>query len=327
MSNSYIGQIIEQINLAVESCGPILLYGENIDTGSRIGGLARGLKVNSAGRILNVGNCELTHIGVGLGIMMDGGSAAVFMKQLDFLLLGFDQIVNTFNYIRAFPRQEGVGSFTIFPIVCDQGYQGAQSSLNAAGDFASMANIDVFCLNGAEDASVIIREQFVNPGFRMICTSQRLFGAPVLNLKMEERSSDNAVFKYGTGGDITLVCYNFSLREGAKLAEHLSSIGIQSDLFHVNFVPDMNISLLAESCKRTRKLILVDDSKSGAKFGDALVRRLQSSAIDFSVLALFRQGCAVADYGVVEDRFAPDYEQVRSFVERPDSVSGFWGNL
>lgn len=327
MSNSYIGHIIEQINLATESCGPILLYGENIDTGSRIGGLARGLKVNSSGRILNVGNCELTHIGVGLGIMMDGGSSAVFMKQLDFLLLGFDQIVNTYNYIRAFPRQEGVGSFTIFPIVCDQGYQGAQSSLNAAGDFASMANIDVFCLNGAEDASVIIREQFVNPGFRVICTSQRLFGAPVLDLKIEARSSDNAVFRYRTGSDITLVCYNFSLREGVKLAEHLSGIGIQSDLFHVNFVPDMNISLFAESCNRTRKLVLIDDSKSGAKFGDVLVRRLQASAVEFSVLTLFRQRCAVADYGVVEDRFTLDYEQVLSFVERPDGASGIWGNL
>jgi len=320
VSNSYIGHIIEQINLAAESCGPILLYGENIDTGSRIGGLARGLRVNSAGRILNVGNCELTHIGVGMGIMMDGGSAAVFMKQLDFLLLGLDQVVNTFNYIRAFPCQDGVGSFTIFPIVCDQGYQGAQSSLNTAGDFASMANISVFCLNGVEDAAVIIREQFVSPGFRVICTSQRLFGTPLLDLKIDARSSDNAVFKYGTGGDITLACYNFSLREGAKLAEHLSSIGIQSDLFHVNFVPDMDISLLAESCNRTRKLILLDDSKSGAKFGDVLVRRLQSSAVDFSVLALFRQGCTAADYGVAEDRFMPDYEQVRSFIERPDII-------
>jgi len=316
VSNSYIGHIIEQINLAVEECGPILLYGENIDIGSRIGGLARGLKVNPTGRILNVGNCELTHIGVGMGIMMDGGNSAVFMKQLDFLLLGFDQMVNTFNYIRAFPPHKGFGSFTIFPIVCDQGYQGAQSSLNAAGDFASIANVNVFCLNGAEDAAIIIQEQFVNPGFRLVCTSQRLFGAPLLDLKVESRTSDNAVFKYRAGSDITLVCYNFSLRDGVKLANDLSDIGIQCDLFHVNYVPDMDISLLRESCNRTRRLVLIDDSKSIAKFGDVLLRRLQSSVSELSVLPLFRQATTAADYGAVEDRFTPDYEQVRSFVER-----------
>ncbi len=317
MSSSYIEQIIEQINQVTENCGPVLLYGENIDTGSRIGGLARGLKVNPAGRILNVGNCELTHIGVGLGMMLDGGNAAVFMKQLDFLPLGLDQMVNTFNYIRAFPPENGLGSFTIFPIVCDQGYQGPQSSINVASDFASMANIDIFCLNGAEDASMVIRKNFVSPGFRVVCTSQRLFGSPALDLPIEAHSSDNAIFKYRSGDDVTIVCYNFSLRDGVELAERLSNIAVQSDLFHVNFVPDMNTSLLSESCARTNKVVLIDDSKSVTKFSDMLVRELQSAALEFSVLSFVRRGCSADRYGVVEDQFLPDYEAVRSFVGRP----------
>jgi pyruvate/2-oxoglutarate/acetoin dehydrogenase E1 component len=317
VSSSYIEQIIEQINQVTENCGPVLLYGENIDTGSRIGGLARGLKVNPAGRILNVGNCELTHIGVGLGMMLDGGNAAVFMKQLDFLPLGLDQMVNTFNYIRAFPPENGLGSFTIFPIVCDQGYQGPQSSINVASDFASMANIDIFCLNGAEDASMVIRKNFVSPGFRVVCTSQRLFGSPALDLPIEAHSSDNAIFKYRSGDDVTIVCYNFSLRDGVELAERLSNIAVQSDLFHVNFVPDMNTSLLSESCARTNKVVLIDDSKSVTKFSDMLVRELQSAALEFSVLSFVRRGCSADRYGVVEDQFLPDYEAVRSFVGRP----------
>ena len=68
MKSTYISQIIEQVNVVTERCGPVLLFGENIDTGSRIGGLARGLKVNPAGKILNVGNCELTHCGVVFGV-------------------------------------------------------------------------------------------------------------------------------------------------------------------------------------------------------------------------------------------------------------------
>ena len=97
-TTTYIGQILEQVNRVTENCGPILLYGENIDTGSRIAGLARGLKINPESQILNVGNCELTHCGVGFGILSDGGQAALFVKQLDFMLLGLDQICNTFNY-------------------------------------------------------------------------------------------------------------------------------------------------------------------------------------------------------------------------------------
>ena len=115
---SYINQIIEQVNFVTEKCGAILLFGENIDTGSRIAGLARGLKVNPAGSIQNVGNCELTHCGVGLGMLLDGGQSVLFAKQLDFMLLGLDQICNTFNYIRAYCPRETWGSFTIFVIVC-----------------------------------------------------------------------------------------------------------------------------------------------------------------------------------------------------------------
>jgi hypothetical protein len=35
MTITYIKQIIDQVNGVTADCGPILLYGENIDTGSR----------------------------------------------------------------------------------------------------------------------------------------------------------------------------------------------------------------------------------------------------------------------------------------------------
>ena len=161
---TYIKDIIDQVNNVTGRCGRVLLFGENIDTGSRISGLARGLKVNSSGRILNVGNCELTHCGVGMGIMLDHGNSVLFMKQLDFLLLGIDQLANTFNFVRAYHSPDDLGSFTIFLIVCDQGFQGPQSSMNSAGDVASLANVNVFCLNASSDAAVVL-EPFREPGF------------------------------------------------------------------------------------------------------------------------------------------------------------------
>lgn len=316
MSKTYIGQIIESVNAVTEDCGPVLLYGENIDTGSCISGLARGLKVNPEGRILNVGNCELTHIGVGLGMMLDGGRAVVFMKQLDFLLLGVDQMVNTFNLIRSFHRPDELGSFTVFVIVCDQGYQGVQSSLNAAGDLASLANIDVYCLNTADDAAHVVRDQFVRPGFRVVCLSQRLFGAAALDLPIEWRAPDNSAFKFRSGDDLTLACFGFSLRDGAALAERLSQDGVESDLMHVNYVPGMDTSAFLDSCARTGRVVLIDDSKSVVKFGDMLVTALSAGGQDAAVLSLGRRGCTAAEYGVAEDRFIPDYDTVLEFARR-----------
>jgi len=314
VASTYISQITEQINTVTERCGPVLLYGENIDTGSRIAGLARGLKVNPAGRIQNVGNCELTHAGVGLGIMLDGGNSVLFMKQLDFLLLGLDQLVNTFNFIRACGPTERLGSFTVYPIVCDQGYQGPQSSLNSPGDFASLANVNVYCLNGAADASCVIQDQFVSPGFRIVCTSQRLFGSPALEHPIEARSDDNAIFKYSSGDDVTIACFNFSLRAGLGVSEALRSCGLRSDVYHVNFVPGLNMSMLVESCTRTGKLVIVDDSKTVTKFGDSLVTELSERGLHTRVRSFTRRGSCDAAYGVGDDQFEIDFHAVIEFA-------------
>ena len=315
LSKNYITQIVEAVNSVTENCGPVLLFGENIDTGSKLSGLARGLKVNPEGRILNVGNCELTHIGVGLGMMMDGGNAAVFMKQLDFLLLGLDQLVNSFNFIRSTRPRNQLGSFTVFLIICDQGYQGPQSSLNAAGDVASLGNVDIYCLNTAEEARSIVGTQFVSPGFRVICTSQRLFGTPVLDLPVEMKTPDNSIFRYRSGDDVTIACYNFALREGLRLADQLSNVGIKSDLFHVNFVPGIGLEPLIDSCTRTGALVLLDDSKTVTKFGDSLVTGLHARDVKPAVLSLSRRGSQGIDYGVSEDQFVVEDRSVLDFLD------------
>jgi len=313
---SYIGQIIGQVNLVTEACGPILLFGENIDTGSRIGGLARGLKVNPTGRIQNVGNCELTHCGVGLGMLLDGGQAALFVKQLDFMLLGLDQICSTFNFIRAYRPRSSWGSFTIFVIVCDQGYQGPQSSMNSAGDFASLANVPVYCLNGAADASRVIDHHFASPGFRMICLSQRMFGSPALETPAEWVSADSGIFRYKSGSGMTIVSFNFSLSDTLDMDATLREANVQSDVFHVNFVPGMDIGPIMESCRHTGKLIVVDDSKTVTKFGDAIVAELCLREIPVKLLAFNRRGCSDDDYGASEDRLLPDFEKALAFSRR-----------
>ena len=314
MTTTYIKQILDQVNAVTNNCGPVFLFGENIDTGSRIAGLARGLTVNPQGRILNVGNCELTHCGVGFGMMLDRGNAVLFMKQLDFLLLGLDQIVNSLNFIRAYKSADALGSFTIFLIICDQGYQGPQSSMNSASDFATIANVNVFCLNASSEVAGVVSDNFVNSGFRIICLSQRLFGDPALDLPAEWHSPDHAMYRYRSGDDCTLACFNYALRSGVEVADLLAGAGRNCDLFHVNYVPDTKFEAIIDSVRRTGKLVLLDDSKSPIKFADHLVAELHRSKVEFTLLPAMRRGCRDEEYGVGEDRFTPDRAEIAAFV-------------
>jgi len=152
-----------------------VLYGEDINTGSRISGLTKNLRAPQAGRILNVGNCESTHCGVGFGLMMAGVPAILFVKQLDFMLLGIDHFVSTYNVVRSHPHLDDLGSFTIITIVCDQGWQGPQSSFNALGDLWSLARVPGYSITNAQDTRHVLERLLPSPGFRIIALSQRLF--------------------------------------------------------------------------------------------------------------------------------------------------------
>lgn len=313
-SQNYIQHIVEQLNVVTAKCGPIQIFGENINYGSCIGGLARGLTVNDQGRIFNVGNCELTHVGVGLGVLLDGGQAALFGKQLDFIVLGLEQACDTFNFIRAYRDKSTWGSFTIFVIVCDQGYQGPQSSMNAAGDFASLANIPVYCLNAKADVEQVVGHHFASPGFRIICVSQQFFTAAPMAEPAQWVAADQSLFRYATGDDVTIVSFNFSLRKAMHLAGQLAAAGAASDLFLANFVPGMDLEPVLASLKKTRRLILLDDSKTVTKSGDAIVTIARMQKIAFEVLSLCRRGCPDRDYGVNADEFSFEVEPVLAFI-------------
>ena len=108
--DNYIQYINKKINEVCSQEKNLLFYGENINNGSKISGLAREIELPDGNLILNVGNSEYTHCGIGFGIMMDGNKSVLFSKQLDFILLGMDQIYNTYNFIKAFYNKKQIGS-------------------------------------------------------------------------------------------------------------------------------------------------------------------------------------------------------------------------
>src|ERR1700686_5231319 len=97
---SYITSLSQTLGAECARVPRAVLLGENINNGSRIVGMCRNLVVPDGGRIINVGDCEATHVGVDFGLMLNGINSVLFAKQLDFILLGVDHFVSAFNFIR-----------------------------------------------------------------------------------------------------------------------------------------------------------------------------------------------------------------------------------
>lgn len=252
-----------------------VLFGQNINAGSCIGGLTKGLAVQPGGRIINSTNAENSLVGFGFGLMMDGVSGVFFMKQMDFLLLGIDQLVNTYNVIRSVKHQPKEGSFTIVATVVDSGYEGPQSALNNFADFCSVARIPGFAVTNQEDAEYIFKKHLVQPGFRIIGVSQRLGKTEIIEPgKPLGIFGDGAVFQYSNGSDVTVVSFNFSFPQTHKLVSTLKERGIDATHFNVNSAAATDWPSIIESVKKTNKIVVVDDSKSVHVAADALLAEL-----------------------------------------------------
>ena len=305
---SYLSAINEAIVREVAAIPHAVLYGENINNGSHLTGLTRNLEVQGGGRIINVGNCENTHCGVGFGLMLSGVTAVLFAKQLDFMLLGIEHFVNTYNIIRSHRDPSSLGSFTIITIICDQGYQGPHSSFNALGDICSLARIPGYTLTTNQDMAAVLRSQLLDPGFRIVGLSQRLYATEVLDLDLVYKAKDCSVFQYYEGDDVTIACFNFSLPEGHALYKKLVDRGATASLFSVNQVFPQDWAHIGESVARTGKLVVIDDSKSISLLGHTMLHAISAQRGQFQSIVLSRE--ADIDFGVCADNLQIDYDDV-----------------
>lgn len=293
--------------LIAKKCATIpraCLFGQNINAGTFISGLSKNLSVAEGGRIMNNPNIENTLCGMGFGMMLGGAQAVYFVKQLDFMLLGIDHFVNTFNFIRCSRNIGELGSFSIIMLVCDQGWQGPQSSFDSFGDFCSIARIPCYSLTNAQDAADVLETQLGAPGFRMIGLSSRLCKTEFLQLDKVYRSPDCSVFQYSEGKDVTIVGFNFALYEGHMLQKHLQEAGMSASLFSVNYLPDPEWDRIVKSVAVTKKLVVLDDSKSVHLPLYTLLDRIHEAGVSFKRVVVTRGNDI--DFGMTDDVFRVD---------------------
>ena len=253
---------------------PFVLFGQNVSAGSCLSGLTRGLKTDASPSLemFNTPNCENAMVGFGFGMMMRGVNSAFFVKQHDFLLLTLDHMVNTYNMVKL---QGSTAGFTIVCIVVDSGFEGPQSRLNNLSEFSSVADFPTYSISTQQEAEAIL-PLLKEPGFRIIALSQRLFRQSMLQPEFFQEASDK-VFCYpshllqgDSNVDFTIASFNFSLPQSLELQHVAKQKGIHSEIFSLTNALPKSFDDVLESVKRTKRLVVIDDSRSINRSSDRL---------------------------------------------------------
>ncbi len=305
---SYLTRINQLILEHAARLPDAIHMGENIDKGSCICGIAKGLGEAAArapgARVVNVGNCENTHVGLGFGVMLNGGNTILYVKQLDFLALAADPLINTLNLVRGV----GGGGFTIVAIVCDQGFQGPQSSWNGLSALCSLTRAAGYAISDAAQAEAVFLGQFGRPGFRIVALSQRLFGEPAGTEAPVEVAPGPAVVRFGQGSGATIACFGFTLPQGFALRDRLAAQGGTAAMFAVHDVPAGGWNPAVHHAAQSGRLYLLDDGKGAVSPAHKLAHMVLAAAPGCRVSAFTREEDAPAQ--VCADRFEPNFSLV-----------------
>ncbi|NQV79387.1 MAG: hypothetical protein HQ495_02485 [Alphaproteobacteria bacterium] len=274
---TYVSHLNELIRDAAAAHENAVVFGQNVSAGSCLSGLTRGIDTTGA-HVINTPNLENTLVGTGFGLMLSGLPAAFFMKQQDFLLLGIDHLVNTYNLVRQ--QKTGDGSFTIVQIVVDSGYEGPQAALNHLPDLCSLARIDGFAIGNAHDAESVIGDQLFAPGFRIISLSQRLFRRDILEWGAAVTPcGDGTLLRYASGRDLTVVSLNFAFEQALDLYRAAEGYGLGASLFSSNTLSETNWTPAVADASRTGRLVILDDTKSLRSPGHILALEARAAGV------------------------------------------------
>ena len=300
----FINKTIRELVLPQDN---IVLFGQNITKGSCLSGLTKDLKTSGNSKIIDTPNSENTLVGAGFGLMLNGTNAIFFMKQLDFLYLGIDQLTNTYNYIKTININ---ASFTIMPVIVDSGYEGMTASSNNLSDFCAISKIHGYTITNKYDAKYVLNTFMISPGFRIIGVSQRLFSQPLLLENNDlAYSSNDGIVEYEKGNDLTIVSFNLSFPEAFKFSLKFKKKGLSASLFSINRSMSGDYSSIIKDVKNTKNILVIDDSWSDNKLFNELLITIYEMG-DIGIVKKVTRRIDEHDYAPNANIFKIDYDNI-----------------
>lgn len=290
-----------------------VVYGQNINAGSRLGGFAKGLDSIEGCEVINTPNVENSLVGMGFGLMLKNIPSVFMMKQQDFLLLGVDHLVNTWSALKS--RGPFV-PFVIAMIVVDNGWEGPQSSFNNTHSLAELSDLKCFIVNGVNVSEKAVNQAFTG-GPSLLAISQKMFKLESQDLssifsKVENLNYNLYISKNLPTKKIVIISMNFTAESCIEISKNAIDLGLNVNLlvFYTNQFRISNNDL--DSFRDAEVVIVLDDSKSTTNKTNELIIEITRYVSVDKIRCVVRKDIAVWHVPNVDHL---DYREVLPILE------------
>jgi|SRR5579871_331686 len=270
-------------------------------------------------RVRDTPVAEAAMIGVGVGAAAGGLRPLVSITYMDFLMLGFDPLIN----YAAKARFKTGGQLHV-PLVVKTTAgakgQGVAHSQCIEAWLMSVPGLKVVAPATAADAYGLMKSALRDSGPIVYVDHKRLFPLAGDVPAGEIATPIGKAVIRRDGSDLTLVTHSYMTLVALKAANALAAEGISCEVIDLRTLAPLDIDLVSASASRTGALLTLEEGQAVGGVGTEVAFRVQNAIGPLRVARIGALPAPVSSNPVLEAACIPDERRVadeaRNLLER-----------
>lgn len=283
MEMTYRDAIVRAQRDAMFEDDRIVLLGEDIGPAGGPFKTTEGLQAQFGPlRIRDTPISEEAFVGAAMGMALTGYRPIVELMFADFMGVCFDQIVNSIAKHR-FMQGGTLNVPLVIRTLGGGGVRfGAQHSQTGEGWLLSVPGLKVFCAGTPNEAYHLIRSGCRDPDPVIVLEHKLLLArsGPVQLFDGEVPPLDGPK-RIREGRDITIVASLAMVERIAGAGDVLDNAGVSAELFDLRVLRPLNLAPIAESVRKTGRLLLVEENPSLGGWGGTVAAEIAAEVFDY----------------------------------------------
>ncbi len=237
----------------------LVCFGLGVNDSLNFFGTTKGLeKKFGPDRVFETPTSENAMTGIGVGMSLNSNPCVMMHQRLDFFLLAMDQLVNSAaKWHFMFGGKKSV-PITIRLVVGKGWGQGPTHSQSLQSWFSHIPGLKVVMPTFPSDAYNLLKKAIRDPNPVIFIEHRWLHNIEQETKKIKYKSKKYLPELISKGKDFTAVSYSLSTVEMLSLKKILNQNKISFDLIDLKSIKPLNISIIKNSLKKTKKLLILD---------------------------------------------------------------------
>jgi pyruvate/2-oxoglutarate/acetoin dehydrogenase E1 component len=260
-------------------------------------------------RVRDTPVAEAAMIGIAVGAAAAGSRPLVCVTYMDFLMLGFDPLINYAAKLR-YKTGGRLSAPVVVKTTAGAKGQGVAHSQCIEAWLMSVPGLRVVAPSTPADAYGLMKSALRAEGPVVFVDHKRLFPlAGEVPVAQAVTPLGSALIRR-TGTTLTLATHSYMTRVALEAADHLAGRGVFCEVIDLRSLAPLDVGLVAASVRRTGRLVTLEEGQVTCGVGVEVAARVRERLGDAPCLRIGALPAPISSNTVLEAACIPDVARV-----------------